>query len=69
MTNSTVLDLGTKGHDGGLMGEEGLTLPYTKERYEVACNLLHPDVGVRWASRDHVDEASNRTVQSRGQLF
>jgi len=31
--------------DGGVIGVEALTLPYSEERYEVACNLLHPDVG------------------------
>ena len=31
--------------DGGLLGVEALTLPYTDGRFEVACNLLRPDVG------------------------
>lgn len=31
--------------DGGLLGVEALTLPYGQGRYEVACNLLRPDVG------------------------
>jgi hypothetical protein len=29
--------------DGGLLGVEALTLPYSHGRYEVACNLLRPD--------------------------
>jgi glutamate formiminotransferase len=29
--------------DGGLRGVEALTLPYSNGRWEVACNLLHPD--------------------------
>lgn len=31
--------------DGGIRGVEALTLPYGEGRYEVACNLLCPDVG------------------------
>ena len=31
--------------DGGLLGVEGLTLPYDNGRYEMAGNLLRPDVG------------------------
>lgn len=31
--------------DGGLLGVEGLTLPYDNDRYEMAGNLLRPDVG------------------------
>jgi len=31
--------------DGGLLGVEALTLPYGEGMYEVACNLLRPDVG------------------------
>jgi hypothetical protein len=31
--------------DGGIIGVEGLTLPYSEGRYEVACNLLHPKEG------------------------
>jgi glutamate formiminotransferase len=30
--------------DGGLLGVEGLTLPYGNRRYEMAGNLLRPDV-------------------------
>lgn len=29
--------------DGGLTGVEALTLPYSNGRWEVACNLLHPE--------------------------
>jgi glutamate formiminotransferase len=29
--------------NGGLEGVEALTLPYSNDRYEVACNLLRPD--------------------------
>jgi glutamate formiminotransferase len=31
--------------DGGLKGVEALTLPYSNGRWEVACNLLHPNKG------------------------
>jgi glutamate formiminotransferase len=31
--------------DGGLQGVEGLTLPYSRDRFEMAGNLLQPDVG------------------------
>ena len=31
--------------DGGIMGVEALTLPYSEGRYEVACNLLKPSLG------------------------
>lgn len=30
--------------DGGLSGVEALTLPYSEGRWEVACNLLHPQL-------------------------
>lgn len=30
--------------DGGLVGVEALTLPYSHGRWEVACNLLRPDL-------------------------
>ena len=31
--------------DGGLPGVEALTLPYSNGRWEVACNLLQPEIG------------------------
>uniref|UniRef100_A0A7S3V976 Formiminotransferase N-terminal subdomain domain-containing protein n=1 Tax=Chaetoceros debilis TaxID=122233 RepID=A0A7S3V976_9STRA len=31
--------------DGGIVGVEALTLPYSNDRYETACNLLRPGVG------------------------
>mmetsp|Transcript_27424 Transcript_27424/g.80662 ORF Transcript_27424/g.80662 Transcript_27424/m.80662 type:complete len:380 (-) Transcript_27424:294-1433(-) len=55
--------------DGGLPGVEALTLPYSEGRFEVACNLLRPDVGSvsalllrleSWVSqqqRDQLDKA------------
>lgn len=42
--------------DGGLLGVEVLTLPYSKGRYEVACNLLRPDVGSAEAIHARVRE-------------
>lgn len=37
--------------DGGLPGVEAVTLPYSNERWEVACNLSQPNV----ASSDDID--------------
>jgi len=31
--------------DGGVIGVEALTLPYSEDRFEVACNLLQPNIG------------------------
>ena len=31
--------------DGGIVGVEALTLPYSENRFEVACNLLQPSQG------------------------
>lgn len=31
--------------DGGVIGVEALTLPYSNNRYETACNLLQPKLG------------------------
>lgn len=31
--------------DGGVVGVEALTLPYSNDRFEAACNLLQPTVG------------------------
>eukprot|EP00543_Licmophora_paradoxa_P011633 CAMPEP_0202472116 /NCGR_PEP_ID=MMETSP1360-20130828/86719_1 /ASSEMBLY_ACC=CAM_ASM_000848 /TAXON_ID=515479 /ORGANISM="Licmophora paradoxa, Strain CCMP2313" /LENGTH=147 /DNA_ID=CAMNT_0049098445 /DNA_START=129 /DNA_END=572 /DNA_ORIENTATION=+ len=42
--------------DGGLLGVEGLTLPYSDSRYEVACNMLRPDVGSATAIQNIVQE-------------
>ena len=39
--------------DGGLVGVEALTLPYSKGRWEVACNLLQPTV----TSAENIQEA------------
>jgi Formiminotransferase domain, N-terminal subdomain len=33
-----------RARDGGLLGVEALTLPYSQNRWEVACNLLQPHV-------------------------
>lgn len=33
-----------RARDGGLPGVEALTLPYSDDRYEVACNLLQPHI-------------------------
>lgn len=42
--------------DGGLVGFEGLTLPYSNDRYEVAGNLLQPEVGSSEAVVAKLDE-------------
>ena len=42
--------------DGGLLGVEALTLPYGEGRFEVACNLLRPDVGSAEAIIAEVNE-------------
>jgi hypothetical protein len=42
--------------DGGLLGFEGLTLPYSNGRYEIAGNLLRPDVGSSEAVVAKLDE-------------
>ena len=42
--------------DGGLSGVEALTLPYSQGRYEVACNLLQPQIGSSEAIRKKVEE-------------
>lgn len=39
--------------DGGLLGVEALTLPYSNNRWEVACNLLSPNI----ASAHDIDQA------------
>ncbi len=31
--------------DGGIIGVEALTQPYSEDRFEVACNLLQPNIG------------------------
>ena len=33
-----------RGNHGGVLGVEALTLSYSLNRYEVACNLLRPDL-------------------------
>ena len=54
--------------DGGLKGVEALTLPYQHEKFEVACNLLAPDLGSRdairlktndWARQYNLDEEAS----------
>lgn len=42
--------------DGGLLGVEALTLPYGNGRYEMAGNLLRPDVGSSEAVEAKLDE-------------
>eukprot|EP00957_Ditylum_brightwellii_P118217 9016760-Ditylum_brightwellii.AAC.1 len=34
-----------RARDGGIVGVEALTLPYSNDRFEVACNLLSPQLG------------------------
>ena len=42
--------------DGGLVGVEALTLPYSAGRFEVACNLLRPDLGSAEAVEERLKE-------------
>jgi hypothetical protein len=42
--------------DGGLLGVEGLTLPYDNGQYEMAGNLLRPDVGSSQAILAKLDQ-------------
>jgi glutamate formiminotransferase len=51
--------------DGGLPGVEALTLPYGKGRFEVACNLLRPDVGSAEAIEFTVRKWASETMKSR----
>jgi glutamate formiminotransferase len=41
--------------DGGLRGVEALTLFYSEGRYEIACNLLQPDIGSVEAIKTKLD--------------
>ena len=50
--------------DGGLVGVEGLTLPYSNNRYEIACNLLQPDVGSAEAIMERTQEWAQKQLQS-----
>lgn len=43
-----------RARDGGLPFVEALTLPYGRDRYEVACNLLRPSVTSARDIEDHV---------------
>jgi glutamate formiminotransferase len=43
--NAMLLTKKVRQRDGGVYGVEALTLPYTGNRYEVACNLLYPEKG------------------------
>lgn len=49
--------------DGGLLGVEGLTLPYGNGRYEMAGNLLRPDVGSSDAVLTKLDEWVEQTLK------
>lgn len=42
--------------DGGIVGVEALTLPYSENRFEVACNLLHPSKGTAGMVNDAARE-------------
>ena len=50
--------------DGGLVGVEGLTLPYSNHRYEIACNMLQPEVGSAEAMMDVVQTWALQQLQS-----
>jgi hypothetical protein len=53
-----------RGRNGGLQGVEALTLPYTEGRYEVACNLLRPDVVSVKAIEAKVNEWASQTMKA-----
>jgi Formiminotransferase domain, N-terminal subdomain len=47
--------------NGGILGVEALTLPYSHGRYEVACNILKPTLGSVEDIQNHVEKwARNR---------
>mmetsp|Transcript_21742 Transcript_21742/g.47410 ORF Transcript_21742/g.47410 Transcript_21742/m.47410 type:complete len:366 (-) Transcript_21742:1353-2450(-) len=48
--------------DGGIVGVEALTLPYSEGRYEVACNLLDPERG----SADMILKAATKWAENHG---
>lgn len=50
--------------DGGLLGVEGLTLPYSNNRIEIACNLLRPDVGSADAITERAHQWALEQVES-----
>jgi glutamate formiminotransferase len=50
--------------DGGLLFVEALTLPYSQNRFEVACNLLHP----RQTSTSHIAAKMQEWEESHGNL-
>uniref|UniRef100_A0A7S1ZBJ7 Formiminotransferase N-terminal subdomain domain-containing protein n=1 Tax=Trieres chinensis TaxID=1514140 RepID=A0A7S1ZBJ7_TRICV len=52
--------------DGGLLGVEALTLPYSGGRFEVACNLLRPDVGSVDAISQVLDQWLVKNCGERG---
>lgn len=49
--------------DGGLLGVEGLTLPYGNKRYEMAGNLLRPDVSSAVEVLSKLDEWVQQTLK------
>jgi glutamate formiminotransferase len=51
--------------DGGLPGVEALTLSYGKGRFEVACNLLRPDVGSAEAIEAKVNKWTSETMKAQ----
>lgn len=48
--------------DGGIVGVEALTLPYSENRFEVACNLLQPLEG----TATMVDDAAREWARANG---
>lgn len=53
--------------DGGLPGLEVLTLPYSNDRYEAACNLLQPKVGSAEAIQDKIEEWAANVIAKNKQ--
>jgi hypothetical protein len=51
--------------DGGLPGVKALTLPYSKGRFEVACNLLCVDVGSTEAIESKVNKWAPETMRAQ----
>jgi hypothetical protein len=56
--------------DGGIIGVEALTLPYSEGRFEVACNLLQPKIGssaeIMKAIREWIDELNEENGSTGG---
>ena len=48
--------------DGGIVGVEALTLPYSENRFEVACNLLQPSKG----SAAMAEESARKWARANG---